>query len=328
MMDSITDLPRLRRALLLKPNDPERWQELIEWITNLGGGQLLGDIDDLFVTPLSQPDHAHAVSLPGSVAEQILEQGLQAHRIGDRAGLQLVIGRLENHDQAHPWLHGLRGLRGEMGGGDGYAEFSRALEREPSNAWFRYWKSMAALRRRDWIDFSYEALLLTSSETIEHQSLVLAAIYHLIAAAIVQLEPQRCQENDIRVFDLAHPDRICHTTEDLISVILRFFNKERRKMIRILLDHIDAIGPDSCGHGLVLHHLQDQLRWRVIGLAEPTLSASLFAALQARLQALPMLWSTPVEMASLLPQRPGLAFGEDRIRIWSDYKLRLGRTPQ
>jgi hypothetical protein len=244
------------------------------------------------------------------------------------AGLQLVIGRLDSHDPANPWLHGLRGLLAEMGGGDGYAEFSRALEREPSNAWFRYWKSMAALRRRDWIDFSYEALLLTSSETIEHQSLVLAAIYHLIATAIVQLEPQRCLDNDIRVFDLAHPDRICHSSEDLVTVILRFFNKERRKMIRILLDHINAVGAHNCGHGLVLHHLQDQLRWRVIGLAEPALSASLFGALQTRLQALPMLRSTPVEVASLLPQRPGLVFGEDRIRIFCDYKLQLGRTPQ
>jgi hypothetical protein len=50
--------------------------------------------------------------------------------------------------------------------------------------------------------------------------------------------------------------------------------------------------------------------------------------LQTRLQALPMLWSAPVEMASLLPQRPGLIFDEERIRIWCDYKLHLGRTPQ
>jgi hypothetical protein len=327
-MESIADLPRLRRGLLLKPKDPERWQELIDLITNLGGGQLLGDIDTLFVSPLSQPDGAQAVGMPGSMAEQILEQGLHAHRAGDMAGLQLVIGRLESHDPANPWLHGLRGLLAEMGGGDGYAEFSRALEHEPSNAWFRYWKSMAALRRRDWIDFSYEALLLTSSETMEHQSLVLAAIYHLIAAAIVNLEPQRCLDNDIRVFDLAHPDRICHSSEDLVIVILRFFNKERRKMIRILLDHINAVGAHNCGHGLVLHHLQDQLRWRVIGLAEPALSASLFGALQTRLQALPMLRSAPVELASLLPQRPGLVFGEDRLRIWCDYKLQLGRTAQ
>jgi hypothetical protein len=327
-MDSLAELPRLRRALLIKPNDPERWQELIEWITNLGGGQLLGDIDELFIAPISQPDSAHPVGLDGSMAAQLLEQGLNAHRTGDTACLQLVIGRLENHDPANPWLHGLRGLLAELGGGDGYAEFSRGLEREPTNAWFRYWKSMAALRRRDWIDFSFEALLLTSSETMEHQSLVLAAIYHLIAAAIIQLEPQRCLENDIRVFDLAHPDRICHTYEDLVVVILRFFNKERRKMIRILLDHIDAVGANNCGHGLVLHHLQDQLRWRVIGLAEPALSASLFGALQTRLQALPMLRSAPIEVASLLPQRPGLVFGEDRLRIWCDYKLHLGRTPQ
>lgn len=327
-MDSIADLPRLRRALLLKPKDPERWQELIDLITNLGGGQLLGDIDRLFVSPLSQPDGTRAVGMPGSMAEQILEQGLHAHRTGDMAGLQLVIGRLEGRDPANPWLHGLGGLLAEMGGGDGYAEFSRALEREPNNAWFRYWKSMAALRRRDWIDFSYEALLLTSSETMEHQSLVLAAIYHLIAAAIVNLEPQRCLDNDIRVFDLAHPDRICHSSEDLVIVILRFFNKERRKMIRILLDHINDVGAHNCGHGLVLHHLQDQLRWRVIGLAEPALSASLFGALQTRLQALPMLRSAPVELAGLLPQRPGLVFGEDRLRIWCDYKLQLGRTAQ
>ena len=327
-MEFIADLPRLRRALLLKPKDPERWQELIDLITTLGGGQLLGDIDTLFVAPLSQLDGAQAAAMPGLMAEQILEQGLHAHRAGDMAGLQLVIGRLEGHDPANPWLHGLRGLLAEMGGGDGYAEFSRALEREPSNAWFRYWKSMAALRRRDWIDFSYEALLLTSSETMEHQSLVLAAIYHLIAAAIVQLEPQRCLDNDIRVFDLAHPDRICHSSEDLVTVILRFFNKERRKMIRILLDHINAVGTHNCGHGLVLHHLQDQLRWRVIGLAEPALSASLFGALQTRLQALPMLRSAPIEVASLLPQRPGLVFGEDRLRIWCDYKLQLGRTAQ
>jgi hypothetical protein len=327
-MDSIADLPRLRRALLIKPKDPERWQELIDLITNLGGGQLLGDIDTLFVDPISQANSAHQVGLEESMAAQLLEQGLHAHRTGDLPGLQLVIERFEGDEPANPWLHSLRGLRAEMGGGDGYAEFSRALEREPSNAWFRYWKSMAALRRRDWIDFSYEALLLTSSETMEHQSLVLAAIYHLIAAAIVNLEPQRCLDNDIRVFDLAHPDRICHSSEDLVVVILRFFNKERRKLIRILLDHINAVGGNNCGHGLVLHHLQDQLRWRVIGLAEPALSASLFGALQTRLQGLPMVPSAPVEVASLLPQRPGLVFGEDRIRIFCDYKLQLGRTPQ
>jgi ABC-type multidrug transport system fused ATPase/permease subunit len=39
-----------------------------------------------------------------------------------------------------------------------------------------------------------------------------------------------------------------------------------------------------------------------------------------------MLRSAPVELASLLPQRPGLVFGEDRLRIWCDYKLQLGRT--
>jgi len=326
-MDSTANLPRLRRALLLRPNDPERWQELIQLITDLGGGMLLGDINTLFVHPLSQPNGSSGGGAPGSGEKQILEEGLNAHRAGDRGGLQLAIGHLESRDQANPWMHGLRGLLAEMQGGDGYAEFARALEREPSNAWFRYWKSMAALRRRDWIDFSFEALLLQRSETIEHQSLVLAAIYHLIAAAMIQIEPQRCLENDLRVFDLAHPDRICHNSEDLVIVILRFFNKERRKMIRILLDHINAIGTNNCGHGLVLHHLQDQLRWRVIGLAEPALSASLFGALQTRLNALPMRRSTPVEMASLLPQRPGLAFGEDRIRIWCDYKLHLREAP-
>jgi hypothetical protein len=327
-MESIADLPRLRRALLLKPKDPERWQELIDLITTLGGGQLLGDIDTLFVDPISQANSAHQAGLEGSMAAQLLEQGLHAHRTGDLPALKLVIERFEGDEPANPWLNGLRGLRAEMGGSDGYAEFSRALEREPNNAWFRYWKSMAALRRRDWIDFSYEALLLTSSETMEHQSLVLAAIYHLIAAAIVNLEPQRCLDNDIRVFDLAHPDRICHSSEELVIVILRFFNKERRKLIRILLDHINAVGAHNCGHGLVLHHLQDQLRWRVIGLAEPALSASLFSTLQTRLQGLPMVPSDPVEVASLLPQRPGLVFGEDRIRIFCDYKLQLGRTPQ
>ena len=109
-MDSIADLPRLRRGLLLKPRDPERWQELIELITTLGGGQLLGDIDTLFVAPLSQLDGADALAMSGSLAEQILEQGLHAHRTGDMAGLQLVIGRLESHDPTNPWQHGLRGL--------------------------------------------------------------------------------------------------------------------------------------------------------------------------------------------------------------------------
>ena len=67
-MDSIADLPRLRRALLLKPKDPERWQELIDLITTLGGGQLLGDIDTLFVDPLSQPDTTQAMGMAGSMA--------------------------------------------------------------------------------------------------------------------------------------------------------------------------------------------------------------------------------------------------------------------
>jgi hypothetical protein len=145
-MESIADLPRLRRALLLKPKDPERWQELIDLITNLGGGQLLGDIDTLFVSPLPQPDGAQAVGMPGSMAEQILEQGLHAHRAGDMAGLQLVIGRLESHDPANPWLHGLRGLLAEGGGGMAMRNFpgpSSASPAMPGSAIGKAWPSCA-----------------------------------------------------------------------------------------------------------------------------------------------------------------------------------------
>jgi hypothetical protein len=326
-MAGITRLTLLRHALLLRPDDPDRWQELIGLITELGGALHLADIDGLFVRPPSGQAIAMDEGGPASLIKEIIEQALAAHRSGNATDLNEGIKKLDVHNPANPWLHGLGGLHAEMDGRDGYAEFSRALEQEPSNAWFRYWKCVAALRRRDWIDFSFEALYLHESETIEHQSLVFAAIYHLIAAAIVELEPESCVANDLRVFDLIHPDRIHHTTAELEAGILRFINKERRKMLRILLDRVNDLNTAQADQLGVVHQLNELLRWRVIGLAEPQLSAGLVGALLTRLNALPPRRHEAVKLSSLLPQRPGLNFEDDRVRIWSDFRLDLsGRS--
>ena len=322
-MAGTTPLTLLRHALLLRPDDPERWQQLIGLITELGGALHLADIDGLFVQPPSRQAMAMDEGKPASRSQQIIEQALAAHRAGNAYGLNEAIKQLVMHEPANPWLHGLGGLHAEMTGEDGYAEFSRALGQEPSNAWFRYWKCIAALRRRDWIDFSFEALHLHDSETIEHQYLVFAAIYHLIAAAIIELDPKSCVANDVRVFDLIHPDLIYHTAAELEAGILRFINKERRKMLRILLNQIKDQNEAQINQHWVVQKLSELLNWRVIGLAEPQLSASLLEALQTRLNRLPTQRQGGVALASLLPQRPGLSFEDDRVRIWSDFRLDL-----
>jgi hypothetical protein len=315
-MDTQPDLGRLRRTLLQCPADSQAWQTLIDFIQSIGGGLLLSDLDGLFEHPI-----ASLQSAPRQHQAQLLEQGLEAHRAGDPEGLARVLARLQDLDPDGAWTHGLSGLLAEMGGTSGYAAFARALDRDPSNAWFRYWTSVAALRRRDWIDFAYQALLLASSETLEHQVVVLAAVYHLIAIALVRLVPDLCQSNDLRVFDLVHPDTIAHNSKDLSAAVLRFVNKERRKMIRILMAYLCLHGPTSSADWGQVHQLQELLRWRIPWLQEPQVSASLYAALQQQLEALPNLSGQHGDLRELLPRRPDVVFGDEHVMVWREFRL-------
>ena len=317
-MDIPPDLARLRRALLLYPADAQSWQALIDFIQSTGGGWLLSDLDGLFDDPIAAPQAA-----PRDHQAEVLEQGLEAHRAGDVEGLAKALGRLQGLDADGAWAHGLSGLLAEMGGASGYAAFARALERDPANAWFRYWTSVAALRRRDWIDFAYQALPLAGSDTLEHQVVVLAAVYHLIAIALVQLVPDLCRSNDLRVFDLVHPDTIAHNRNDLTAAVLRFLNKERRKMVRILMAYLHHSYPKSSIHWGQVHQLQELLRWRIPWLVEPQLSANLYAALQQQLEALPNRSSQHGDLHDLLPQRPGVVFGDEHVTVWRDFRLHL-----
>jgi hypothetical protein len=317
-MDIPPGLARLRRALLLHPADAQSWQALIDFIQSTGGGWLLSDLDGLFDDPIAAPQ-----AVPRDHQAEVLEQGLEAHRAGDVEGLAKALGRLQGLDADGAWAHGLSGLLAEMGGASGYAAFARALERDPANAWFRYWTSVAALRRRDWIDFAYQALPLAGSDTLEHQVVVLAAVYHLIAIALVQLVPDLCRSNDLRVFDLVHPDTIAHNRNDLTAAVLRFLNKERRKMVRILMAYLHHSYPKSSVHWGQVHQLQELLRWRIPWLVEPQLSANLYAALQQQLEALPNRSPQHGDLHDLLPQRPGVVFGDEHITVWRDFRFHL-----
>jgi hypothetical protein len=317
-MDIPPGLARLRLALLLHPADAQSWQALIDFIQSTGGGWLLSDLDGLFDDPIAAPQAA-----PRNHQAEVLEQGLEAHRAGDVEGLAKALGRLQGLDADGAWAHGLSGLLAEMGGASGYAAFARALERDPANAWFRYWTSVAALRRRDWIDFAYQALPLAGSDTLEHQVVVLAAVYHLIAIALVQLVPDLCRSNDLRVFDLVHPDTIAHNRNDLTAAVLRFLNKERRKMVRILMAYLHHSYPKSSVHWGQVHQLQELLRWRIPWLVEPQLSANLYAALQQQLEALPNRSPQHGDLHDLLPQRPGVVFGDEHITVWRDFRFHL-----
>ena len=312
------DLARLRRALLQHPADAQCWQTLIAVIQSMGGGLLLSDLDGLFEHPVAPQPTA-----PRQHQAQVLEQGLEAHRAGDAEGLAKALGSLQGLEPDGAWTHGLTGLLAEMGGASGYAAFARALERDPANPWFRYWTSVAALRRRDWIDFAYQALPLAGSDTLEHQVVVLAAVYHLIAIALVQLVPDLCRDNDLRVFDLVHPDTIAHNSNDLTAALLRFVNKERRKMIRILMAYLHQSWPKSSAHWGQVHQLQELLRWRIPWLAEPQVSSNLYAALQQQLEALPNQSPQHGDLHDLLPQRPGVVFGDEHVQVWRDFRLHL-----
>jgi len=314
------DLARLRLALLQHPADAQCWQTLIAFIQSMGGGLLLSDLDGLFEHPV-----APQLTVPPQHQQQsqVLELGLEAHRAGDAEGLAQALGSLRGLEPDGAWTHGLTGLLAEMGGASGYAAFARALERDPANAWFRYWTSVAALRRRDWIDFAYQALPLAGSDTLEHQVVVLAAVYHLIAIALVHLAPDLCRSNDLRVFDLVHPDTIAHNSNDLTAAVLRFVNKERRKMIRILMAYLHHSFPKSSAHWEQVHQLQELLRWRLPWLVEPQVSANLYAALQQQLEALPNQTPQHGDLHDLLPQRPGVVFGDEHVQVWRDFRLHL-----
>lgn len=316
MMESSSDLHGLRFAVLQHPEDSGCWQALIAVIEALGAGLLLSDLDGLFEQPLTQ-------SLGRDVQNELLQRGLEAHRSGDAEGLRSAQTQLQDLAPDGAWAHALQGLLAEMEGASGYAAFARALALEPADPWFRYWLSVACLRRRDWIDFSCQALLLAASETREHQVLVLAATYHLIAAVLVRCAPELCQANDLRVFDLVHPDAIPHSGAEVVASVLRFVDKERRKMIRILIVLLEQKSESLPERLVPFECLVDLLRWRIRGLAEPCFSADLYAALQRQLDRQPVRGRQHGDLLDLLPSRPDLMFGPEHGRIWRDFRFTL-----
>lgn len=317
-MVSPPDLRSLRLALLLQPGHPEHWQQLIELIQALGGGLLLADLNGLFEEPLQT-----AVVPSASRHEHLLQKALDAHRSQDAHGLSEAMVAMEALDPDGAWTHALQGLLAEMEGRCAYAAFTRALERDSSNPWFRYWLSVAALRRRDWLDFSYQGLLLADSNVLQHQAVVLAAVHQLIAASLVTLTPELCQSNDLRMLDLAHPDMIAHDWPELAVHVLRLINKERRKMLRIILVYLEQDVSGSSEHEIALHGLHVLLGWRVINLAEPEISLGLYLVLQRRLQEVSDRSRYPEDLLSLLPHRPDRSFTEQHLEVWRDFRLTL-----
>jgi hypothetical protein len=321
-MDHPSDLSHLRGQLLLHPDDGGLWQDLLDLIEALGGGLLLSDLDGLFEQPI-----AEVGSSGDRERAELLAQGLEAHRSGDAVGLRQALVSLQRRERDGAWTHALQGLLAEMDGVSAYGSFVRALERDPANAWFRYWASVAALRRRDWIDFAWLALLLHQSETLEHQLVVLAGIYHLMAAALVQLAEELCRANDLRVLDLLHPDMIPHDREAAAFLVLRSIDKERRKMLRILLAVLQQSGGHLGEQWMQIHWLQELLRWRILGLPEPLISAELYAALQRQLEAMPDRSWQYGSLHNLLPRRPGLVFSEEHLRVLQDFRFVLISPP-
>ncbi|MEY2645736.1 MAG: hypothetical protein RLZZ611_2385 [Cyanobacteriota bacterium] len=318
MMELQAELLRLRGLLLQQPGDGSCWQELIACIEALGGGLLLADLDDLFEQPL----RVAAVTAEAQ-RTALIEQGLEAHRAGDADGVQRALISLQNVEADGAWVHGFQGLHAELVGASGYACFRRALERDPDSDWFRYWASTAALRRRDWIDFAWLALPLARSSTLQHQLMVLAAVHHLIAGALVRLCPVLCLGNDLRVFDLVHPDRIPQDRDELATILLRYLAKERRKMVRCLLTYSQNEPAEVEQRWLQIHQLVELLRWRIPGLAEPTFSVDLYAALQRQLGVMSDRSRQDTGLATLLPVRPDLVFSEQHIQVWCDFKLSI-----
>ena len=318
-MESSADLHRLRLAVLQHPEDPDRWQALIAVIEALGGGLLLSDLNGLFEQPLTQ-------SCIPDAQDELLQRGLEAHRSGDAEGLRRAQAQLQTLVPDGAWTQALQGLLAEMEGASGYAAFAKALALEPADPWFRYWLSVACLRRRDWIDFSCQAMLLAASETREHQVLVLAATYHLIAAVLVRFAPELCQVNDLRVFDLVHPDAIPHSGAEVVASVLRFVDKERRKMIRILMVLLEQQSEWLPERLASFESLVDLLRWRIRGLAEPGFSADLYAALQRQLDRQPVRVRQHGDLHDLLPSRPDLTFGPEHGRVWRDFRFTLMPT--
>lgn len=312
------DLRSLRWALLQHPGDPLQWQNLIDLIQALGGGLLLADLDGLFEERLVTPDVESAAN-----RNQALEEGLEAHRAGDIHGVQRAVKVLEVVEPDGAWTHAIQGLLAEMVGTCGYAAFSRALERDRDNEWFCYWVGVAALRRRDWLDFAHHALLLSESGTLEHQLLVFAAVHHLIAAALVVLAPESCRANDLRVLDLVHPDAIPHDRDGMAAHVLRFMDKERRKMLRVILAELVQPAGKAGGRWPQLNQLHQLLHWRVVGLTEPRISMDLYAAIQRHLNQNPDPSLQPGDLTALLPRRPDLSFGDDHVQVWRDFRLLL-----
>ena len=317
-MDSSKSLADLRLDLLHNPADPGSWKSLISLIEAMGGGLLLSDLDPLFEQPFLTAEAA-AVERRA----KLLERGLDAHRAGDVEGVRQTLDELQRIEPEEAWVNALEGLLAEMEGCSGYAAFSRALAQNPSEPWFRYWLSVASLRRRDWVEFSCHALLLESSDTLEHQVVVLAATYHLIAVMLVELAPGLCGANDLRVFDLVHPDAIPHDSDQVVTSLFRFIDKERRKMIRILIAWLQQDSGLVKEQRVPVHQLLDLLRWRVIGLSEPCFSADLYAVLQRHLDQLLSQSRHDGELRDLLPSRPGLIFGDEHVRIWRDFRFVL-----
>lgn len=321
-MVSPLDLQSLRLALLLQPGHPQHWQQLIDLIKALGGGLLLADLNELFDEPLQT-----AVVPSAAQHELLLQEGLEAHRSQDVHGLSEAVVAMQALDPDGAWTHALQGLLAEMEGRCAYAAFTRALERDGSNPWFRYWLSVAALRRRDWLDFSYQALLLADSDVLQHQAVVFAAVHQLIASSLATLMPEPCQNNDLRMLDFAHPDMIAHDWQELEVHVLRLINKERRKMLRIMLAYLIQNVSCSAEHGHALHGLHSLLKWRVINLAEPELSLSLYLVLQRRFREVPDRSQYPEDLFTLLPSRPDRSFTEHHIQVWREFRLTLQQEP-
>jgi hypothetical protein len=129
------------------------------------------------------------------------------------------------------------------------------------------------------------------------------------------------------MLDLAHPDMIAHDWQELVAHILRSINKERRKMLRIMLADLKQNVSGSAEHRNALHGLHALLQWRVINLAEPEPSLSLYLVLQRRFQAVSDRSRYPADLRTLLPHRPDRSFTEKHIEVWREFRLTLPLAP-
>ncbi|WP_216905126.1 hypothetical protein [Synechococcus sp. CCY 0621] len=221
------------------------------------------------------------------------------------------------------WTHALKGLLAEVSGVDGYSDFAEALQRDACNYWFRYWTSVAALRRRNWIGFAHLALPLADSDIMEHQVSALAAVHHFAAASLELLMPDLCHANALRASDLLHPDMIPHDLGDVVHYVHRNINKERRKMIRILITSLRE--SHECSSCQCTPHLtiKELLKWRIKGFQDPPISAGLYGSLQQQLQSLPAERLGDIPLEKILPQHQDSIIDDTYHRVLRDFRLTL-----